>query len=418
MFGNHFELNKETLSILEAMGSHMPGGFFIYKSASDGELLYANKAVLDIFGCADLDEFRALTGFTFRGMLHPEDYETIHPSILAQIGAGSENLDYMEYRIVRKDGAVRWVDDYGHFTETEAYGGICYVFISDITEKRERMESDLAVRQAVIEALSESYHTVWLINDVETGTFSLYRGDTEGVTAHAGPIRDALGMMRYPEAKEFYIRTTVAASDQARLQEELTLESIAARLSVKPRFSINYLRVMDDGSERYFRIEFAKVNMPGGKMGVVCGFKDVDDEVREEQAVQKALQDARKGTTIGSLGYVLIEKARQTGDFEEAIAFNTEALEYDDEDPVFLDNMGQLCYAMGDRDKALEYFKKAHEFKPKQVDTLYYLAKIAWEDGDGEKALQYLDSALEGNYSALCTTTREMAQELYASLQG
>ena len=35
-----------------------------------------------------------------------------------------------------------WVDDYGHFTETEAYGGIYYVFISDITEKRERMESD------------------------------------------------------------------------------------------------------------------------------------------------------------------------------------------------------------------------------------------------------------------------------------
>lgn len=33
------------------------------------------------------------------------------------------------------------------------------------------MESDIAVRQAVIEALSASYHTVWLINDVEKETF-------------------------------------------------------------------------------------------------------------------------------------------------------------------------------------------------------------------------------------------------------
>ena len=29
--------------------------------------------------------------------------------------------------------------------------------------------------------------------------------------------------------------------------------------------------------------------MPGGKMGVVCGFKDVDDDVREEQAIQQGV---------------------------------------------------------------------------------------------------------------------------------
>ena len=57
---------------------------------------------------------------------------------------------------------------------------------------------------------------------------------------------------------------------------------------------MNYLRVMKDGSERYFRIEFAKVDMPGGKLGVVCGFKDVDDDVRQEQAVQRALQEGRR----------------------------------------------------------------------------------------------------------------------------
>lgn len=92
-------------------------------------------------------------------------------------------------------------------------------------------------------------------------------------------------------------------------------------------------------------------------------------------------------------------------------------MEYDDEDGVILDNMGQLNLAMGDKEKALEYFTRAHEIKPKQVDTLYYLATLALERGDKEKAREYLNDALGGNYSSLCTTTREQAQTLLDSIK-
>ena len=291
MFGNNFEINEATLSVIEEIGRHMPGGFFIYRAEQPEELLYANQAVYRIFGCSDLDEFKELTGYTFKGMLHPEDYAAISNSITEQIDTNKDSMDYVEYRIIRRDGAVRWVDDYGHYTETKAYGGIYYVFISDITEKRERMETDMAVRNAVIEALSEAYHTVWLINDVKTGSFSLYRGDTEGNTVHAAPIKDALGYLKYPQAKEYYIRTTVAEEDQPRLQEELKLENIARRLEEKPQFNVNYLRKMKDGSCRYFRIEFARVDMPGGRTGVVCGFKDVDEEETASRVRQQELEE-------------------------------------------------------------------------------------------------------------------------------
>ncbi|MBQ8305960.1 MAG: response regulator [Blautia sp.] len=294
MFGKRFQLNEENLSLIEEIGKHMPGGFFIYKAQKPEELLYANRAVFDIFGCRDKEEFAALTGYTFRGMLHPDDYNEVVNSIDDQIASSDEQMDYAEYRIIRKDGTVRWVDDYGHYTDTDEYGGIYYVFISDITEKKERMESDMAVRQAVIEALSESYHTVWLITDVETESFSLYRGDTKGETEHAAPIRDALGSLTYSKAKEYYIRHTVAEEDQDRLQEELALPNIVKRLREKSQFQINYLRVMDDGRKCYFRIEFARVNMPGGKMGIVCGFKNVDDDVRQGQAIQMALLEQER----------------------------------------------------------------------------------------------------------------------------
>ena len=148
MFGKRFQLNEETIHIVEEIGRQMPGGFFIYKAEQPEELLFANHAVLDIFGCKDLEEFKELTGYTFRGMLHPDDYQNVADTILRQVRNSEEHMDYVEYRIVRRDGAVRWVEDYGHFTETEAYGGIYYVFITDITEKRENRELSLALQAA------------------------------------------------------------------------------------------------------------------------------------------------------------------------------------------------------------------------------------------------------------------------------
>ena len=140
MFGKHFELNEQTMHIVKAIGRMMPGGFFIYRADQSEELLYANTAVLSIFGCKDISEFKELTGYTFRGMVHPDDRASVAASIIEQIKKNEDNFDCVEYRIIRKDGEVSWVDDYGHYTDTEAYGGIYYVFISDITKKHEQQE--------------------------------------------------------------------------------------------------------------------------------------------------------------------------------------------------------------------------------------------------------------------------------------
>ena len=148
----------------------------------------------------------------------------------------------------------------------------------------------------------------------------------------------------------------------------------------------------------------------------ICQWKlgNLDSAIEQ---LKIAKDTAVNGTIYGSLGYMLVEKAIQTGDFTEALALNMEALEYDDEDAVILDNLGQLHLAMGDKVKAKEYFAKAHERKPGQVDTLYYLAKLAIEAGDKAQAKEYLESALNGNYSALCTTTREQAEALLKTIK-
>ena len=290
MFGKRFQLNEETIHIVEEIGRHMPGGFFIYKKEMPEELLYANRAVLNIFGCKNLEEFKELTGYTFKGMLHPDDYDTVSETIQRQVQENEEFMDYVEYRIIRRDGAVRWVDDYGHYTDTEAYGGIYYVFISDITEKHERMESDKIIQQALIDALSESYRALWLLTDPESDDYERYIRNEEGILVPDKPELNGKDLADYAEIREYYIRNTVVPEDHERLRAELSRDRILSRLKERPHFSISYQRLMDNGTRRYFRIEVARANMPDGRIGVVLGFRDVDEDVRDWQALQQQLQ--------------------------------------------------------------------------------------------------------------------------------
>ena len=285
MFSKSFILNEQSLSVIEQFGEQMPGGFFIYKADGSEELLYANKVVCHIFGCDTLDEFKALTGFSFRGMVHPEDYEQIASFISTQIESSRFDLDHVEYRIVRKDGAIRWIDDYGHYAESDAYKGLYYVFVSDITDRHQQAESDKAIRSAVIEALTRVYDSVWFINDVETQKFELYRVDEKMV--HLMPANEAVKITRFYDAFTFYSQL-VLEEDREAFLEAVKPEIIVKNTEEKLIYSVPFRRVFEEGV-RYYRLEFAKLELTNGETGIVAGFKDVDDEVRKEQQTQHSL---------------------------------------------------------------------------------------------------------------------------------
>lgn len=135
-----FILDEKTLPIIENICDGMPGGFFIYKNEGDGELIYINKAMIRIFGCESEAEFRKHTQNCFKGIVHRDDYIRVQKSIMKQIKGNPDNLDYVEYRIVRRDGNIRWVEDYGKCVRTTNYGNVFFVFIDDATERmRDRM---------------------------------------------------------------------------------------------------------------------------------------------------------------------------------------------------------------------------------------------------------------------------------------
>ena len=162
--------DEQILTGIEWLAEQMPGGFFIYRADDKQEILYVNRATLMIFGCETIEEFKELTGNTFRGMVHPEDFDLIQASIDEQIAdvSNNENLDYVVYRIIRNDGVERWVDDYGRFTHMPGFGDVYYVFISDITDTRiaqEQQERNKQLEHLLEEAeLANKAKTAFLSN--------------------------------------------------------------------------------------------------------------------------------------------------------------------------------------------------------------------------------------------------------------
>lgn len=290
MTNNTFELNEQTLSVIEEIGGHMPGGFFIYQAEAPEKLLYVNRTVFSIFGCADLEDFKALTGYTFKGMVHPDDYQKISDSIVQQIDTSKDRMDYAEYRIIRKDGAVRWVDDYGHYTETKTYGGIYVVFISDITENvlsREKHQKDL---DSMITAMASDYRSVYHV-DIDVDEAVCYRADPndpnqvpEGIHfPYHNWIREYCDLYVDEEYKEGFKRFSEP-------------DSIRAALAARDIIAYRYL-ARRDGAEYYEMLRMAGVRHPKDRddnivHAIGLGFTDIDAEMRETLATNRALSEA------------------------------------------------------------------------------------------------------------------------------
>lgn len=149
----------------------MPGGLFIYEAYGDEKIIYANPMALSIWGCDNLEELRELSGNSFKGMVHPRDIARVENSIEEQIRNSDSKDDYVEYRIIRKDGGIRWVEDYGHLSHHDSHGDVFYVFVTDSTEKH-TIQSSREVYES-INKMKEFFDIVRLVNPAKTRQYTV-----------------------------------------------------------------------------------------------------------------------------------------------------------------------------------------------------------------------------------------------------
>ena len=202
-------LSEQAFPIIEQITTGMPGGFFIYHADGDEQLIYANQALIHIFGCNNLEEFKEYTGFTFPGLVHPEDLNATQRSIRQQIFTYSNDLDYVEYRILRKDGSVRWIEDYGHFVHTDIYGDIFYVFVEDATERHLKAMDDARIarlaqeRLETLEALEHETTALKLVHEILRSGMWNMEFNQKGEMIHVFWSQEFRAMIGYHDEQDF-----------------------------------------------------------------------------------------------------------------------------------------------------------------------------------------------------------------------
>ena len=280
------------MSIVEEVGKHMPGGFIIYRSDNE-DLIYVNKAAMNIFGCRDIDEFRELTGYSFKKIPHPDDYVHVRAEIDRQVGQNDERLNSVEYRIIRRDGSVRWIEDYGHCTETEAYGDIHYVFITDITEKHneiERIEQNKEQQDKMITALASDYRCVYHV-DLDADEAICYR--TDPMDSNQTPE----GMVfPYLERFTWYADNYIDPEYRDGFLRFIDPDNVRAGLAVNSIIAYRYL-VKTESREYYEMIRMAGVRHPKDRddhivHAVGLGLTVIDSEMRDSMARNRILAEA------------------------------------------------------------------------------------------------------------------------------
>lgn len=225
-----------------------------------------------------------------------------------------------------------------------------------------------------------------------------------------------MGLMNKLKIRQALLKHQRGQADEARILYEQLYGDGEISASYMLPFAVLLLRSGEEGAfdqvkEILVKAQKAPDLSPERKQQLFMNYAvaswktgDLDKGVRLLEASHR---DSPCGLTYQSLGFLYIEH----GDGEKALAYNLEALEYDDEDPVILDNLGQTYYRLlNDKEKARPYFEKAHQIKPSQIDTLYFLSRYDLEEGKKEEALEKLEEALEGRFSPLNFVTREMIE--------
>ncbi len=281
-----FDESEHILAIIEQFGDHMPGGFFICKADDSGELLYANKSVWQLMGCDSLADFIEFTDFNLRRMVHPEDQSTLFSPDRKRDKSSRQEADYLEYRIIRKDGQVRWVDEYSYFVRSEVHKDLFYVFVSDTTESRQREEAERVLRTSVIEALTRPYASVWIIHDLKTQRMEMFRTDER--RAYLEQELKQAKVDRYYEALTFFSELIVE-EDREVLLEAVKPENVEKNILENVVYSVPFRRALKNG-QRYYRLEFTRLDLKNGENTVIAGIRDVDAEVRREQEIQHSLK--------------------------------------------------------------------------------------------------------------------------------
>lgn len=241
---------------------------FWFMELEPERILYVNPAFERIWGLSAQVLYRNPRCWT----------DAIHPDDLPRVQAAFEqcfklltNQYNAEYRIVRPDGEIRWIQDRGTVTGTSdgrpnRFSGVA----TDCTE-RKRAEEMLRLSNEGFRAL------------VETTSDWIWETDRKGVYTYSSPrVADLLGYC--PE--EIVGKSPL---DLMPMEEARRLAPVVRRHfeSAEPFLNLKNLNLHRDGRLRLLETSGVPILDREGKL---LGFRGIDRDVTERQQAEAALQ--------------------------------------------------------------------------------------------------------------------------------
>lgn len=246
-------------------------------------ILGVNQKALDILGYESEEELREKGFDMIAASVIQEDAERLKDEIrhLTEVGDSIST----EYGVRHEDGKLFHI--LGNIKVIEKDGEKYYHrFLLDITDQKAREEEKDRKSRDLIQALSEDYVVVCSF-DLDTGA-----GEALRVTNDDIELQEIFsGNLQLDEIVSTYLDVRVHDEDQAMMRHALSADGIQEELALKKRFDRLY-RTQQDGQTRFRQISIVRSGNWADSKSVVIGFRNVDQQIRDELEQKTLLEEA------------------------------------------------------------------------------------------------------------------------------
>jgi PAS domain S-box-containing protein len=241
----------------------------------DFRIVFANTVSAEISGYS-VEELLSLPPAKVQAMVHPEDQALVWGRLRDRL-AGKTVPSQYEYRSIRKDGTMRWLEMFANRIE---YGGKPAIqgAIIDITE-RKQAEETLSKSEAKYRLLAENVRDVIWTMDMNL-RFTYMSTSVEYLRGYTAEE------VMSQSLEEIFTPSSVEVAVKA-FEEELALESMEQKdMSRWRTLELEHLR--RDGSTVWVEIKMAFLRDQDGQLVGILG---VSRDITERRKLEEALRE-------------------------------------------------------------------------------------------------------------------------------